>query len=172
MRALVSVLVVLLWVSSTWAELVNEKTYGICRVYTNRDAFTDEERHILTCESAIYSLWVTESRLDGDILLSVYFGTLFRTSVIDGTIAFRVDKGPVRAVQGWWRKGDNKAMTNDDRFIRSLLKALAKGQRMAVRVESDFKECIFSDLTGTALAVRDFLGRVDRKQVLEIPVRK
>lgn len=140
-------------------EIVNENTYGNCRVLTDIDALTDKVTHKLACGTGAIAITLVWS----DKAASVHFTAkaIFHPEpLVD--VAWWIDprRFPMVRMKNAFCSSDmNVAEIPDRRIFDDFLDKLPAGT--AIHIEVGIKFAIIS-LDGSAAAVQDFRARISR----------
>ena len=147
-------------------DLVNEKEYGNCMVWTSIDELTDAVSHELFCydlggllellnPKVVTLRWKEEGTTvafkTGDLMFLEDFSSI--------PVVFRIDKGIVREGKWHWSSDGMSAVTWDQTVFDILLKELPGGKRIVFKVG---EEKGIVTLNGSARAVRDFRSRISK----------
>ena len=166
--------------TSSTREATDLKTYGNCHTVTFLDLFTDGEDHAITCLESTFtdeSIIGVMSQRDG---LYVVVGKGLQFTLADQVpIMIRVDKGEtIRRSAYWDSKNPTRAFIKDYDLATRLLRALAQGQRVVIKVGDEGGNI---RLDGSSRAIQDFRQRAglptqqtltpQQRQTLEVPAR-
>ena len=149
--------------AAAWADdIVNEKAYGGCLVWTDIDALTDDESHKLACTSETGVIVITGVALiwrAGETGVTFMVGPMFyfESHIV---VAWRIDKGDVRTGNWSWSDAGG-AFTREHSVFDALLDELPAGKRIVIKVGSE--KAIIS-LDGSAAAVKDFRTRIAQSE--------
>ncbi len=158
--------------TSSTREAKDLKTYGNCHTITMVDLFTDAEDHGMMCRESTF----TDESLIGVMSqrsrLYVIVGKGVQFILEDQVpIMIRVDKGETIQRSAYWdSKNPTRAFIKDDALATRLLRALAQGQRVVIKVGDEGGNI---RLNGSRRAIQDFRHRagLQPQQSLEIPAR-
>ncbi len=156
--------------TSSSYDMVNHKSYGNCRTWTQKDMMTDDVSHHFECKeetfsdlsSVALSSW-SGKRLEVRISKGIMFHLDDRISV-----ALRIDTGPVIKRFAYWDKKNYAGIIEDHTLASGLMEDLAKGQRAVIQVGDERGNI---KLRGSDAALKDFRRRVglQPQQTLDIP---